>query len=180
MLSLHHKALTRLFRRLFQRSSYYRLTPRDTSMSINPRTGGYEEWDIGMWDIDEMEDGSVLDEILGSESGSSSGSEEEDEKRSLSELGYRLSGGDGDGDGEEAKGDGSPDSSETSVSPLAKYFDPSASLLIEEVMEPKSPAVPAWERKLNRRIREGKGLRAWFDWAVDRVVGRVQKATEDR
>ena len=148
-------------------------------MSINPRTGGYEEWDIGMWDMDEIEDGSVLDEILGSESGSSSSSgSEEDENASMSEFGYRLSG--GDGDEEETKGNGSPDSSEASVSPLAKYFDPSTSLLFEEVMEPESPAVPAWERKLNRRIREGKGLRAWFDWAVDKVVGRVQEATEGR
>lgn len=148
-------------------------------MSINPRTGAYEEWDIGMWEIDH-EDESELDEILGSESDSedADGYDDKDEDVSLSEFGYSLSC--EDGDGEEVKGNGSPNLSDASVSPLAKYFNPSTSFLIEDFMEPASPSVPTWEKKLDSRIKQGRGLRAWLDWAVDRVVGRVQQATDGR
>lgn len=65
-------------------------------------------------------------------------------------------------------------------SPLGKYFDPTTSLLLEEVLEPASPVVGSWERRMEVRIREGRGLRAWIDWAVDRVIGRVQRAVEER
>lgn len=79
-------------------------------------------------------------------------------------------------------GNESPVLSDGSVcgSPLGKYFDPSTSLLLEEVLEPATPVVGNWERRMEVRIREGRGLRAWIDWAVDRVVGRVQRAVEER
>lgn len=134
-----------------------------------------------MWMLGDEEDGDELDAILasGSESDTESESEGESGSEAVFQSTYRLQ----DGELEytcSPAADASPDLSDVSGSPLAKYFDPSTSLLLEEVLQPPSPVLAAWEMRMEVRIREGRGLRAWIDWAVDSVVGRVQKAVEEK
>ncbi|GFF26000.1 LOW QUALITY PROTEIN: hypothetical protein IFM46972_01631 [Aspergillus udagawae] len=60
--------------------------------------------------------------------------------------------------------------------PLAKYFDPQTSVLHEHILEPPSPPIAAWERDLQHRIDNGRGLTASIDRFVDRAVRRVESA----
>ena len=46
--------------------------------------------------------------------------------------------------------------------------------LQDGIVIPASPIIPAWERRLNRRIEQGRGIGAWVDWVVDRAVLRYQ------
>ncbi|RMJ21012.1 hypothetical protein PHISP_08120 [Aspergillus sp. HF37] len=62
---------------------------------------------------------------------------------------------------------------------LDKYFDPYTSILRPDVLDPAAP-VATWERKMDWRIRHGRGLGAWVDWVVDRGVGWFQRVMEGR
>lgn len=66
--------------------------------------------------------------------------------------------------------------SETST--LGKYFDPYTAILRDGALEPSSPVVPTWERRMNWRIEHGRGLGAWIDWVVDRGTGWFQMVME--
>ncbi|EAW17852.1 uncharacterized protein NFIA_077920 [Aspergillus fischeri NRRL 181] len=72
-----------------------------------------------------------------------------------------------------------PDSTLEAVNnddPLAKYFDPQTSLLHEHILEPPSPPIATWERDLQHRIDNGRGLTASIDRFVDRTVRRIEAA----
>ncbi|GIK00174.1 hypothetical protein Aspvir_004194 [Aspergillus viridinutans] len=60
--------------------------------------------------------------------------------------------------------------------PLAKYFDPQTSVLHEHILAPPSPPIPTWERELQHRIDNGRGLTASIDRFVDWAVKRVELA----
>lgn len=72
-----------------------------------------------------------------------------------------------------------PDSPSEAVSdgdPLAEYFDPQTSVLHEHILEPPSPPIATWERDLQHRIDNGRGLTASIDRLVDRAVKRAEAA----
>ncbi|KAF7130939.1 hypothetical protein CNMCM5793_003874 [Aspergillus hiratsukae] len=60
--------------------------------------------------------------------------------------------------------------------PLAKYFDPKTSVLHEHILEPPSPPIATWERDLQHRIDNGRGLTAVVDRLVDRAALRAEAA----
>ncbi|RHZ43145.1 uncharacterized protein CDV56_101194 [Aspergillus thermomutatus] len=62
------------------------------------------------------------------------------------------------------------------ATPLAEYFDPQTSVLHEHILEPPSPPMVTWERDLQHRIDNGRGLTASIDRLVDRAVKRVESA----
>ncbi|KAI9930058.1 hypothetical protein MW887_011868 [Aspergillus wentii] len=96
-----------------------------------------------------------------------------DESIELNTASFRLAA-DSDNNSDIEKGKKSERNNHTV---LSKYFDPDTSLLREEIMEPLPPT-PSWERDLNRRIDEGRGLGAWADRIIDRVARRFQSAME--
>lgn len=57
---------------------------------------------------------------------------------------------------------------------LDKYFDPYTSLLYEGFLDSTTP-VRGWEKRMEWRIRHGRGLSAWIDWVVDTGVRFVQR-----
>lgn len=72
-----------------------------------------------------------------------------------------------------------PDSTSEAASDgdrLAKYFDPQTSVLHEHILEPPSPPIATWERDLQYRIDNGRGLTALVDRLVDRAVRRAEAA----
>ncbi|THD00407.1 hypothetical protein EYZ11_000134 [Aspergillus tanneri] len=62
--------------------------------------------------------------------------------------------------------------------PLAEYFDPYTSLLYDHLLDPALPPTPRWEWELRQRIDEGKGLGAWRDRLVERIVRWLQGVQE--
>lgn len=70
-------------------------------------------------------------------------------------------------------------SSSIPPTPLSKYFDPSTHRLRNEIVEPPSPLTPGWERRLRRRVHEGRGIGAWVDRMVDRAVKGFERMVED-
>jgi hypothetical protein len=60
--------------------------------------------------------------------------------------------------------------------PLAKYFDPQTCVLHEDILEPPSPPIAAWERDLQHGIDNRRGVTASIDRFVDRAVRRVEAA----
>ncbi|KAL2013605.1 hypothetical protein VTN00DRAFT_1130 [Thermoascus crustaceus] len=70
-------------------------------------------------------------------------------------------------------------SSSIPPTPLAKYFDHSTHRLRREIVEPPSPLTPGWERRLRRRIHEGRGIGAWMDRMVDRAVKGFERMVEE-
>lgn len=72
------------------------------------------------------------------------------------------------------------DDSLSETSTLGKYFDPYTSILRDGALEPSSPAVATWERRMDWRIHHGRGLGAWIDWVVDRGTGWFQMVMERR
>ena len=168
MVSLHRKTLARILGLFARRhSSYFRLNDPTAAGTKEGATTGdsipRESREIeGMGErIVEFE--SVFScESLGSDIGSDFGEQEEEEEEFQCLE---------DEDGDDTQ-------SETSV--LSKYFDPYTSILRDGVLEPSSPPRRAWERRMDLRIRNGRGLSAWIDWAVDRSVGWFQRVMEAR
>jgi hypothetical protein len=151
MAVLHREALARVFGLLVRsRRSYFRLGSSNGGIEgeLDGDSGPARDGDEGT--VVEFEAGLTLD---------SSGCDD-DYCPETGEAGYWSSDEDEDDD----------DSEPT----LDKYFDPYTSILRADVLDPAVP-VAAWERKMNWRIRHGRGLGAWVDWVVDRGVGWFQK-----
>lgn len=154
MAVLHREALARVFGLLVRsRRSCFRLG------SFNGMIDGKSDGDSGP--ARDEDEGTVV-EFEGGLTLNSSGCDD-DYCPETGEAGYWSSDEDDD------------DSQPT----LDKYFDPYTSILRADVLDPAAPAA-AWERKMNWRIRHGRGLGAWVDWVVDRSVGWFQKVMEGR
>lgn len=167
---VHRRTLVRAFDRIrrryrHRRRNYLRLNGPGLS---DERRGGNtaEEEEEGEKELEEM--GSIViihsSESSSWDSGSESGSDDEDEDCS-----------DEDGDGPTTSG---KELSSSLEDRLNKYFDPYTSILYEGVLDSTTP-VKGWERRMEWRIRHGRGLSAWIDWVVDTGVRWVQRVVRE-